>query len=127
MSATAFEPAVETRLSFWEIDPDHTEVGFEVKHLMISKVRGRFGSVRGTIAADEGDPAQSTVSVDIDVHSIDTHQNQRDEHLRSADFFDAARYPEMSFRGTAIEQTSEGLLVKGKLTFRDTTRALPVP
>jgi polyisoprenoid-binding protein YceI len=111
-----------TEQTTWTIDPAHTEVGFEVKHLMISRVRGRFGAVTGTLVLDS-DPARSSTEAEIDVSSIDTRQEQRDAHLRSADFFDVERFPRITFRSTRVEQAGEGRFrVTGDLTIRDVTR-----
>ena len=107
----------------WQIDPAHTDVGFSVRHLMISTVRGRFASVRGTIVLDEAEPGRSSVDVEIDAASIDTRQEQRDAHLRSADFFDVENHPLLTFRSRSVEQAAEGRLrVTGDLTIRGTTR-----
>jgi polyisoprenoid-binding protein YceI len=109
--------------STWSIDAAHTEVGFEVKHLMISKVRGRFAGVTGTIRLDEANLANSSVTAEIDAASIDTRTEQRDAHLRSADFFDVERFPAITFRSTRVEQAGGGAFrVVGDLTIRDVTR-----
>ena len=86
----------------------HAELGFAVRHLMISTVRGRFGAVTGTVTVDEEDPQRSKVDVTVDIASIDTRQEMRDNHLRSADFFDAANYPTMHFVSTRIEGDPTG-------------------
>lgn len=113
----------QDRITGWTIDAAHTEVGFEVKHLMISRVRGRFGAVSGTIRLDGEDLAGSSVEAEIDVASIDTRQEQRDAHLRSADFFDVERFPSIRFRSTRVERGSgNGFRVAGELTIRDVTR-----
>src|SRR6476620_5273793 len=83
--------------STWGLDPMHVEIGFAIRHLMISTVRGRFGSASGSIVVDEANPANSKIDVAIDVSSIDTRQEMRDNHLRSADFFDVANHPVMHF------------------------------
>jgi polyisoprenoid-binding protein YceI len=107
----------------YRIDAAHTEVGFEVKHLMISTVRGRFGAVNGTIDLNEAEPYRSSVEVEIDAASIDTRQEQRDAHLRSADFFDVQRFPAITFRSTKVDSPSLGrYVVRGDLTVRDVTR-----
>lgn len=107
----------------WSLDPAHSEVGFAVKHMMISTVRGRFGSVRGTIRLDESDLAHSSVEVEIDAASIDTRQDQRDAHLRSADFFDVDAFPRITFRSRLVEPVADGAFrVIGDLTIRDVTR-----
>jgi polyisoprenoid-binding protein YceI len=107
----------------WHIDPAHTDAGFTVKHLMISKVRGRFGSVSGEIRLNESDLSRSSVVVEIDASTIDTRSEERDAHLRSADFFDVERYPTITFRSRRVEKAGgERLRVIGDLTIRDVTR-----
>ena len=106
----------------YEIDVAHTTVEFVARHLIISKVRGRFGQFSGTITVGEV-PDESSVEVTIDAASVDTAQEQRDEHLRSADFFDVAQYPTWAFRSTSV--ASEGgdtWKVTGDLTVRDVTK-----
>lgn len=108
----------------WRIDPAHSSVEFVARHLMVSKVRGRFGSLEGTIHVDE-EPERSTVEVQIDAASIDTGEPKRDEHLRSPDFLDVERYPSLTFRSTGAERTGQRTLrVEGELTIRDVTRPL---
>ena len=92
----------------WTVDSTHAEVAFAVKHLMIATVRGRFGAVTGTVEVDEAHPAKSKIDVTIDVRSIDTRQEQRDAHLRSADFFDVEKHPTMHFVGKRIEGDLNG-------------------
>jgi polyisoprenoid-binding protein YceI len=107
----------------WNIDPAHTEVGFSVKHLMISTVRGRFGDVRGTITFDESDLTGAAVEAEIATASIDTRQEQRDAHLRSADFFEVEKYPTITFRSRRVERIKgERYRIAGDLTIRDVTR-----
>lgn len=111
----------------WAIDAMHAEVGFAVKHLMISTVRGRFGAVAGNVFLDEANPAKSVVDVTIDVASIDTRQEMRDNHLRSPDFFDVANYPTMRFVSKRIEgDIRKSFRVIGDLTIRDVTREVTV-
>jgi polyisoprenoid-binding protein YceI len=110
--------------SSWQIDPAHSHVEFAVRHLMISSVKGAFGDVQGTVWVDESDPRTVLVDITIQVSSIDTRQEQRDAHLRSSDFFDAARFPTITFRSRVVEgdyHDSEFRLV-GDLTIRDVTR-----
>lgn len=111
-----------TGITTWNIDPAHTTVEFSVKHLMISTVRGHFGAVTGTIQLDEANPLNSSVTAEIDVTSIDTRQAQRDEHLRSADFFDVAQFPSIKFTSTRIVRDGDHFDVIGNLTIRDVTR-----
>ena len=105
----------------WQIDPGHTEAAFIGRHLMLTKVRGRFTGVTGTITVAE-DPGESIVEVTIDMASVESGSQARDDHLRSADFFDAARHPTATFSGRAADwQGPRGLLV-GHLTIRGITR-----
>ena len=107
----------------WTIDAGHSEASFAVKHLMISTVKGNFRSVSGTIVLDEANPGASTVEAEIDASSIDTRQEQRDTHLRSADFFDVEAYPSITFRSTKVEPKGEGeFRVLGDLTIRGVTK-----
>lgn len=107
----------------WTVDPTHAEVAFAVRHLMISTVRGRFGAVTGSVTVDEDDPKNSKVDVTVDVTSIDTRQEMRDNHLRSADFFDAENHPTMHFVSKRIEgSTDDEFRVIGDLTIRGTTK-----
>jgi polyisoprenoid-binding protein YceI len=106
----------------YELDPSHTAVEFVARHLMISKVRGKFTDVRGTVTIAER-PEDSHVEVSIAVASINSGDTTRDEHLRSADFFDAASYPTIGFRSTGVEHAGdETWKVTGDLTVRDVTR-----
>jgi polyisoprenoid-binding protein YceI len=106
----------------WNIDPSHSTVGFSIRHMVFSKVRGRFLKLTGAIQLDD-DLAKSWVEVTIDAASIDTGTAQRDNHLRSADFFDVEQFPELRFRSARVEDLGEGRLrVVGELTIRDTTR-----
>jgi polyisoprenoid-binding protein YceI len=105
----------------WNIDATHSTVGFTIRHMVFSKVRGRFQSYTGAISLDD-DSAKSWVEVTIDAASIDTGTPKRDDHLRSADFFDVERFPELRFRSTRVETLGDRLRVIGELTIRDTTR-----
>ena len=121
-TATTTTPSSVTT---WSIDASHTEVGFAVRHLMISTVRGRFAGVAGSVSLDEGNPRSATVDVTIDVNSIDTRQEQRDAHLRSSDFFDVAQFPTMHFVGSKIEGDITGdFTIGGELTIRGVTRPI---
>lgn len=107
----------------WDIDPIHSEIGFVVRHLVVSKVRGRFDAFQGTIVLAE-DPLRSTAEATIDAVSINTNQQQRDDHVRSADFFDAANHPHITFRSTGVRPDEGTFLLDGELTIRGTTRAV---
>lgn len=108
--------------STWAIDENHSEIGFAVKHLMVATVKGVFRSFRGRVVLDETSLAASAVEAEIDTASIDTRQEQRDAHLRSADFFDAENYPVIRFRSTRIDRVGKAYQVTGELTIRGTTR-----
>jgi len=122
MASVVTAPSATLAAGTWQIDPAHSLVEFAVRHLMISTVKGRFGDVAGTIQIDGNDPAKSVVDVTINVASIDTREPQRDTHLRSADFFDADRFPTLRFRSTRVSGGPGQLLVTGDLTIRDVTR-----
>lgn len=112
----------------WDIDPTHTRIGFAARHAMVTKVRGAFNEVSGTLVLDTEDPSASSATLTVQMASIDTRTPQRDEHLRSADFFDVATYPEMTFTSRRIEEVDEdSLIVDGALTIRDVTRDIAVP
>jgi polyisoprenoid-binding protein YceI len=109
----------------YELDPSHSHVGFSVRHLMVSKTKGRFADVLATIVIAE-DPLQSSVEVELPVASVDTRDETRDGHLRSADFFDAENHPNVRFRSTKVTPVGKGRwTVDGELTVRGVT--LPVP
>jgi len=109
--------------STWTIDPDHSSVGFKVRHLMVSNVRGNFEKYSGLVDLDDKDITKSKVDVTIDPNSINTNVQKRDEHLRSADFFDVARYPSMTFVSKKWSHGAKGALkVTGDLTIHGVTR-----
>lgn len=111
----------------WEIDPAHSTVEFAVKHMMVTTVKGRFKDVSGRIKVDDDNPLASSVSATIQTASIDTGQEQRDTHLRSADFFDAAQYPTITFTSKGIEQLGDDhYKVTGDLTMHGVTREVPL-
>jgi polyisoprenoid-binding protein YceI len=115
--------ATATDTTTWTVDHAHTEVGFAVKHLMISTVRGRFGAVEGTVVVNEADPSNSKLDITDDVTSVDTRQQMRDDHLRSADFFDVANHPKMHFVSKKITgDINDEFKVVGDLTIRGNTR-----
>ena len=105
----------------WDIDASHSTVGFSVRHMMVSKVRGYFRDFTGEITTAE-DPAQSVVTATIDLGSIDTRQEQRDAHIRSADFFDVDNHPQMTFRSTAVRTDGADWFVDGELTVKGRTK-----
>lgn len=107
----------------WKIDPAHSEVNFTVRHMMISNVRGRFENFTGTVEFEPDNPANSSVEVQIEAASINTREDKRDNHLRSADFLDAENHPYLTFKSKRIEilDDSHGL-ISGDLTIRGVTR-----
>jgi polyisoprenoid-binding protein YceI len=105
----------------WTIDPVHSEVSFVVRHMMVSKVRGRFDKFEGTFTT-AGDPLQSAVEATIDLASVNTGEPNRDNHIRSADFFEVESHPTMTFRSTGVRRDGDGFLLDGDLTIRGITR-----
>jgi len=121
---TATTQRLARDVSTWQIDPAHSEIGFEVKHMMFATVRGRFRVVEGTLVLGEGaSGGRSRVAAVIETASIDTGHAQRDEHLRSPDFFDMGRYPTLTFESRSVRRGEGGkLTVAGDLTIRGVTR-----
>jgi len=111
--------------STWELDPAHTGVQFAIRHLMVSTVRGRFGDVRGTVTLDDADPTRSSVTATIATASIDTGNAKRDAHLREPDFFDARRYPTITFVSKRVAAAGDGKwTVVGDLTLHGVTKEI---
>ncbi len=110
----------------WQVDPTHTDVEFSVRHLMVSNVKGHFANVTGTVETDDANPRSPKIEVSIPVSTIDTRVEQRDAHLRSADFFAADEHPTMTFKGGRIEgdADSEEFKLSGELTIRGVTRPI---
>lgn len=126
-TSTATAPATRTldgtalpAAGTYVLDASHTTVGFSGRHLMVTKVRGSFGAVEGTIVVADK-PEDSSVEVSIDASSIDTRSEQRDAHLKSPDFLDVENYPTVTFRSTKVERTGSDWLVTGDLTTRGVT------
>jgi len=109
----------------WKIDPVHSAVSFTIRHMMVSTVRGRFDVVRGHLHIDEGQPSNSWVEAEVDAASINTHNDQRDTHLRSADFFDTEIYPLITLKSTQIESLGgPDYKVTGDLTMHGVTKSV---
>ena len=122
-STTSPAPAETAGAHRYEIDSSHSSASFKVRHLMVSNVRGEFRSVAGSVVIDEVDVTRSTVDVTIDATSIDTHDEKRDQHLRSADFFDVATYPTLTFKSKRVQAgKGGGLFVTGDLSLHGVTR-----
>lgn len=111
----------------YKIDPVHSSANFAVKHMMVSTVNGRFTDVEGTISYDPQDVTKSTVKAVIKTASVTTDNEQRDNHVKSADFFDVAKYPEIKFESTRIEKRGEQLVAIGNLTIKDVTKQVELP
>jgi polyisoprenoid-binding protein YceI len=109
----------------WTIDQVHSEVGFSVRHMMVSKVRGRFTKFSGEIVT-AASLADSTVTAEIDLASIDTGTAQRDDHIRSADFFEVDKYPTMTYASTGIKVEDGEYVLVGQLTLKGITREVPL-
>src|SRR5690606_26429190 len=107
----------------WNLDTAHSEIEFKVRHMMISTVKGQFRDFQVNLSSESEDIAQSTIEASIDAASIDTKSEQRDQHLKSGDFFDIETYPKISFRSTSIEKvSSENYRITGELTIKDVTK-----
>jgi polyisoprenoid-binding protein YceI len=109
--------------STWNIDPVHSVAEFKIRHLMISNVKGSFPKLSGVLTLDEANPANFSIEASIEVGSIETRDAQRDAHLKSAEFFDAEKFPTMTFKSTHVSPAGSGEgAVEGDLTIRDVTK-----
>ncbi len=125
LKSVYFEQAKGEKMPLLRIDPDHSVAGFQVRHMMISNVRGQFNSIRGTIAFDPEDITSSTVEVEIDASGIHTGISKRDEHLKSPDFLDVENHPQIIFRSTRVEPSgTRRFIIFGELTIRGVTRTV---
>lgn len=120
--ATALTAVSADAATRWDLDTSHTELGFKVRHLMVSYTRGRFGKFSGSLELDEKDLSKSKVSVKIDANSIDTNWKDRDDHLRSADFFDVEKFPQLTFESSKVEKAGDRLRITGDLTMHGITK-----
>ncbi len=112
-------------MATWKLDPAHTEIKFKVKHLMVTNVTGQFNVFDGTVESNKPDFSDANISFEADVNSIDTKNEQRDTHLKSADFFDAANFPKLNFVSKTINKKSEGEYeVIGDITIRGTKKEI---
>jgi len=109
----------------WDIDASHSEVGFVVRHLVVTKVRGRFAEFKGSVVTAEN-PLESAVDISVDVNSITTNAQQRDDHLRSADFFEVEKHPEMTYKASGARQDGENFVLDGELTLKGVTKTVPL-
>jgi polyisoprenoid-binding protein YceI len=115
--------ATQTQTTTWNIDAVHSSAEFKVRHMMITNVKGQFTALKGVLTLDEDDAIQSRIEATIDAASINTRDAQRDAHLKSADFFDVEKFPELEFTSTRVTRTGEAELdVEGNLTIHGVTR-----
>jgi polyisoprenoid-binding protein YceI len=124
-----FAPAIVLALctpafaASWDIDTNHSEMMFTARHLKFAKVKGNFKVWNGKVMLDDADPTKSSVDVTFDINSVNTDNEQRDNHLRSADFFDVAKFPKATFKSTKVEKVKDGVLrITGNLTIKDVTK-----
>ena len=123
---TAISPLTDLTGQY-TLDPSHTRIGFVARHAMVTKVRGSFNEFEGTANVDGADPSRSSVSVTIKTASIDTRNEQRDAHLRSNDFLDLEKYPEITFVSTGVRRLDESTFqLTGDLTIKDVTRPVTI-
>ena len=118
------KPTMLPNTSTWNLDADHSEVGFSVRHMMISDVRGSFHNVVSTVQWNDKDVTKSTIDVTITVASLDTRVQKRDDHLRSPDFLDATKFPTITFKSTQLKKKKGGLQITGDLTIHDVTKSI---
>lgn len=124
MTANVQEAPVTATKTTWKLDPTHSSVEFSAKHLMITTVKGRIADIEGIIKGDELDPRNSSVEATLKTASLDTRTEQRDQHLRSADFLDVEKFPEIKFRSTRVQGDKESFKLTGDLTIRDVTKPI---
>ena len=123
LAAATLACAAPALAATWTLDPAHSSVQFSIRHLMVSNVRGEFSKVAGTVQGDESKPTEAVIEATIDATSIDTREPKRDEHLKSADFLDVAKYPTITFKSKRIEPAGDGKFkVSGDLTLHGVTK-----
>lgn len=115
------------RADEYKIDPVHSSVTFKISHLGLSWVHGRFDTAAGNFTIDPSDPGKCTFELTVQASSVDTNNKQRDEHLRSPDFFNVKQFPVLSFKSTAVKQTGTGYEVTGDLTMHGVTKSISLP
>ncbi|MFF8287604.1 YceI family protein [Streptomyces sp. NPDC016309] len=126
-ASAAVDPALAALTGTYTIDPSHSGIGFTARHAMVTNVRGAFTEYEGTLDLDGSDPAASSASIDVTIASIDTGSADRDGHLRSADFFDAERFPLMTFRSTSAEALGgTDYRITGDLTIKGVTKPITI-
>jgi polyisoprenoid-binding protein YceI len=121
---TIMSAAASAQVSKWQIDPAHSEADFTIKHMGISNVHGRFGNASGTLLLDEKDVTKSNVDAVVDISTVDTGVAQRDTHLKSPDFFDVTKYPQMTFVSKGLSNANGQLQLTGDLTMHGVTKTV---
>ncbi len=125
MSTTSASASTPATVSTWNIDPAHSAAEFKVKHMMISNVKGKFSGIGGTLVLNEADPTHSTIEATVPVVTLSTGDEQRDGHLKSADFLDAEKYPVLTFKSLSVRLTGPGEHeVTGELTIHGVTKVV---
>ena len=130
MTQTDFDPAtavLEDITGDYTLDPAHTRLGFSARHAMVATVRGQFTEFTGSAHVDTANPANSTVEVSIVANSINTGQQQRDDHLRSGDFFESEQYPDITFASTEVTRDGDEWTITGDLSIKCVSRSISVP
>lgn len=127
MTTTANPATIADLQGTYVLDPSHSRLGFVARHAMVTKVRGSFNGVTGTATIDGANPSESSLSVTIDTATVDTRSEQREAHLKSADFFDVEKYPEITFVATGFAVNGNEVEVTGDLTIKGVTHAVTVP
>jgi adhesin HecA-like repeat protein len=123
LAIAASFPAM-AQVSKWQIDPAHSEADFTIRHMGITNVHGRFGNINGVLSLDEKDITKSSINATIDITTVDTGVAQRDTHLKSSDFFDVAKYPQMTFASKSLSNNNGQLQLTGDLTIHGVTKSV---
>lgn len=121
-TALSLGSAGSASASTWELDGAHVDLGFSVKHMMISDVRGRFNKASGVLELDDKDITKSSVKIEIDTASVDTNEPKRDGHLKGPDFFEVEKFPKMTFKSKSVSKAGANLKVVGDLTIKNVTK-----
>jgi adhesin HecA-like repeat protein len=116
--------SASAQVSTWQIDPAHSEADFTIRHMGISNVHGHFGNITGSLSLDEKDITKSSTHATVDISTVDTGVAQRDTHLKSADFFDVAKYPQMTFASKSLSNNNGQLQLTGDLTIHGVTKSV---
>ena len=122
IAVTAAPVVASAAATEWKIDTSHSSAQFSIRHLMVSNVRGEFGNLSGTLSIDDADLTKSSITAEVDASSINTREPKRDEHLKSPDFFDVAKFPKLTFKSTKIEKAGAQLKITGDMTIHGVTK-----